>query len=150
MIQYPEGLPLPLRDGYGFDPVDSKLRTEMVTGAARQRRQYQSTPTYPSVRWLLTDAQAQLFQSWYEEVLISGVKYFEMRLKTPQGLQPYKVRFVGTYDGPNLDAHYWRFSATLELYKKPILLGGWALYAPDFMRYMSEFDIAVNKTWPEA
>lgn len=150
MIQYPDGLPLPLREGYGLEQTDTKIRTQMITGRARQRRQYQSAPVYPSVRWLLTDTQAQLFESWYEEVLISGVEYFEMKLKTPQGIQPYKVRFVGTYDGPTLDAHYWRISATLEMFKKPVLLGGWALYAPQWLLFMKEFDVAMNRDWPEA
>ena len=31
MIQYPEGLPLPLREGYGFDPVSPMVSTPLVT-----------------------------------------------------------------------------------------------------------------------
>jgi len=150
MIQYPEGLPLPLRDGYDFSPVDSKIRTEMITGRARQRRRYLSTPTFSSVRWLMTNTQAQLFESWYEDVLISGVEWFEMSLKTPQGIQLYRCRFVGSYEGPTLDAHYWRFTATLELFEKPIPKGNWAPYAPQFMLYMAEIDKAINSDWPEA
>lgn len=150
MIQYPEGLPLPLRTGYDFEQTDTKIRTQMVTGRARQRRQYQSAPVYSSVRWIMTDVQAQLFESWYEEVLISGVEYFEIKLKTPQGIQPYKARFVGTYQGPTLDARFWRFTATLELFTKPVLLGGWALLAPQWLLFMKEFDLAMNDQWPEA
>jgi len=98
----------------------------------------------------MTSVQAQLFESWYEEVLISGVEYFEIRLKTPQGIQLYRARFVGIYQGPTLDAHFWRFSATLELFETPILRGGWALSAPQYMLYMGQIDRAINEEWPEA
>jgi hypothetical protein len=49
-IYYPhDSLPMPLQDGYGFQPVSPLKRTQLTTGRARQRRAYTSTPTQASV-----------------------------------------------------------------------------------------------------
>ncbi len=150
MIQYPAGLPLPLRNGYGFTPVSAVLRSTMESGRARQRRRYASVPTMASVSWLFSAPQAQLFEAWFEDALNSGSEWFETRLNTPQGLMPYKARFVDTYTGPVLaGVNHWGFTADLELWEKPVLRGGWGLYAPEYIAQMALLDIAINREWPQ-
>ncbi|WP_394243884.1 hypothetical protein [Halopseudomonas laoshanensis] len=151
MIQYPEGLPLPQRAGYELQPVSPMKRTPNMAGRARQRPNKRSTPVELPLTWKFNNVQAQLFESWWEEVLVSGTAWFEMRLKTPQGLQPYKCRFMDVCSGGKLEGvSRWEYTAPIEMYKRPILLGGWALYAPQFMLYMKEIDIVCTRTWPEA
>jgi hypothetical protein len=67
-IYYPhDSLPMPLQDGYGFQPVSPLKRTQLTTGRAAARA-YTSTPTQASVSWFMeTDGQAQLFEAWYRE-----------------------------------------------------------------------------------
>lgn len=149
MIQYPAGLPVPTREGYDFSQVDAKVRTPMETGRARQRRKYQSVPSMVSASWIFTAAQAQLFEAWFEEVLLSGSEWFECPLSTPQGLLNYRARFVGTYDGPAPLAHLWRIRATLELFEKPVLRGGWAAILPGYILNADILDKAANREWPE-
>ncbi len=150
MIQFPRELPCALRDGYGFKPVSPIMSTDMQTGRARHRRKYSSTPTVTTVNWLFNDAEAQLFESWFEEVLISGSQWFECDLKSPQGFQSYKARFVDIYEGPTLDGiSLWRYRAQLELWERPILTGGWAIYAPEYIVGMNLLDLAINKDWPQ-
>ncbi len=49
-IYYPhDSLPMPLQEGYGFQPVSPLKRTQLTTGRARQRRAYTSTPTQASI-----------------------------------------------------------------------------------------------------
>ena len=149
MIQYPEGLPLPQLDGYGFSPTSAVVKTQMRSGRVRMRRQYASVPTWAPVRWQFTPTQAQLFEAWYEEVLVSGTQWFEMPLQTPQGLANYRARFSDIYQGPDLvGADSWRFSATLELFERPLAPPGWATIAPEFILHMDKVDIAANKSWP--
>jgi hypothetical protein len=151
MIEYPQGLPYPLRDGLSLQTVDPALRTQMQSGFARQRRQYTSTPTMSSVSWQLTEQQAVLFEAFFEEVLVSGSLWFECPMKTPMGAREYIARFAGMYSGPVLVPHNrWRISATLELRERPILRGGWALYAPDYILGSDLMDIAMNEKWPRA
>lgn len=149
MIQYPKVLPYPLREGYGFTTVSPILRTKTQTGRAIQRRKYSSTPTEASVSWVFTSTEAQLFESWFEDALVSGSQWFECELRTPQGLLPYKARFVDIYSGPKLfGVDHWTFTAELELFERPILRGGWAIYTPEFISGMNIFDIALNVDWP--
>lgn len=152
MIQYPAGLPCFVREGYEMETVSPMMRSQMVNGRARQRRRYKSTPTYiTAVTSPMTDVQAQLFEAWWEEVLISGTEYFECPLKTPLGTQTYTARFVDIYQGPELvGASHWRFRCQLELRNRPILPPGWAVAAPDFILSSGRFDRAMNKEWPEA
>ena len=149
MIAYPEGLPLPLRDGYGFEPVSPLLRSQKMSGRAVQRRLYKSVPTEASVSWLLSDEQTQLFEGWFEHVLISGVMWFEVRLKTPLGLETYEARFKDIYSGPTLvGVSHWRFTAVLELFQRPVVDADWVLYAPEYILMSSIFDRAMNQEWP--
>lgn len=150
MIQYPKELPYPLRDGYGFNPVSPMKATAMQTGRTRFRRNYKSVPTNVKVIWSLNGIEAQYFEAWFEDVLISGSQWFECELRTPQGLQPYKAHFLGMYEGPELfGVDHWTISATLQLWERPILTGGWALYAPQYILHMNLLDLAINKEWPQ-
>src|SRR5690606_19476381 len=122
MIQYPAGLPAMLLDGHSLQTIDPQLRSELESGRARVRRKFTATPTMVEGSLLMkTDSQAALFEAWWEQVLISGTKYFEMPVKTQLGRQHHTVRFVGVYRGPVLvPPGYWRFTFTLELRKRPL------------------------------
>lgn len=149
MIQYPKELPYPLRDGYGFNAVSPMKATSMQTGRTRYRRKYSSVPTDAKVSWNMDELEAQYFESWYEEVLVSGSLWFECELRTPQGLMPYKAHFKDIYDGPVLfGVNRFSFSATLQLWERPILTGGWAIYAPEYILHMDILDLAINAEWP--
>lgn len=152
MIQYPAGLPCFERSNYGLQTVDPQLRTELESGRQRVRLKFTATPTEVQCSVLMrNDSQAQLFESWWEHVLVSGTKYFEAPIKTPLGQETYTARFVGIYDGPVLvGAGAWRYTFTLELRKRPILPPGWVEHMPDFILYSSRFDRLMNQTWPEA
>lgn len=151
--QYPlEILPLPLQEGYGFTPVSPMIRTAMQDGRAMQRRRFRSTPTEVSVSWLMNgDLQAQSFEAWYQDVIRDGALWFEMPLQTPEGIQRYKCRFTDIYDGPLLvGGRYWQFTAVIELWRRPVIQGGWGIYYPEALKYMDIIDFAVNREWPES
>lgn len=150
-IDYPHDyLPLPLQDGYRLKPVSPLLRTSMSSGRARQRRLYTSTPTEVSVSWIMDDSQGQIFEAWYRDAIADGASWFNMKLKTPIGVRGYVCRFTDIYEGPTLEGgRYWRYSATLELWERPLLPPGWGLY-PGLLSGSSLIDIAINREWPEA
>ena len=149
MIAYPEFLPEPQRDGYGFQPVSPMARSELQSGRARQRRRFTSVPTVASVTWLMDDGEAQLFEGWFEYILLSGSLWFQCPLKTPLGMDEHRARFVDIYEGPILVGEsFWRFTAKLELFKRPILDAEWIIDAPDYVAMADIFDIAMNQKWP--
>ena len=152
MIQYPAGLPCFERTGYGLKTVDPQLRFELDSGRSRVRRKFTATPTEVQCSVLMrNNSQAQLFEAWWEQVLVSGTKYFEAPIKTPLGQETYTARFMGIYDGPVLvGAGAWRYTFTLELRKRPIIPAPWAALAPEWILYASRFDRLMNQAWPEA
>lgn len=150
MLAYPEGLPTPQREGYGFDPVSPMTSTKLVSGRSERRRTFVSTPTVATVTWLLTPSEAQLFEGWFEYVLLSGSLPFECPLLTPMGLEPYRANFVDIYSGPVLvGVDLWRFSAQLSLFKRPLIDKEWVVDAPDYILGSDIFDIAMNQKWPK-
>ena len=149
MLAYPEGLPTPQREGYGFDPVSPMTSTKLVSGRSERRRAFVSTPTVATVTWLLTPSEAQLFEGWFECVLLSGSLPFECPLLTPMGMEPYRANFVDIYSGPVLvGVDLWRFSAQLSLFKRPLIDKEWIVDAPDYILGADIFDIAMNQKWP--
>lgn len=150
MLAYPEGLPTPQREGYGFDPVSPMTSTKLVSGRSERRRAFVSTPTVATVTWLLTPSEAQLFEGWFEYVLLSGSLPFECPLLTPMGMEPYRANFVDIYSGPVLvGVDLWRFSAQLSLFKRPLIDKEWIVDAPDYILGAEIFDIAMNQKWPK-
>ena len=149
MIQYPEGLPLPLREGYGFNPLSPMRSTPLVTGKKIRRRAFKSVPTRTTVTWLLSAAEAQLFEGWFEHVLISGSLAFDCPFKTPLGLENHQANFDDIYTGPELiGVDHWRFTAELWLLKRPLIDAEWVLIAPEYVLYSSIFDRAMTQKWP--
>ena len=151
--EYPHDLlPMPLREGYGLTPVSPLMRTDMQSGRAKQRRRYQSTPTQAPINWIFTQpGQASLFEQWYQHVLMDGVLWFNMKLRTPEGVKFYKCRFIDIYQGGELDGpNYWRYSAEVELWERPTMDPLWVTYYPAAIRYMNVIDLALNREWPEA
>ncbi len=52
------------------------------------------------------------------------------------------------YEGPTLVApKYWQYSATLELWERPLPPAGGEL--PEWLAGQSLLDIALNKEWPK-
>ena len=149
-IDYPSELPCILKDGFGLKPVSPIRRTQIVTGRSRQRRAYTSTPTETDISLILDDAQSQIFEGWFRDVLGDGVAWFNFPLLTPIGYKHYVCRFTDIYQGPTPEGGmYWRYSATIELWERPTIPPGWGHY-PEWLAGSSLLDIAINRDWPKA
>lgn len=147
MIAYPKGLPLPLRSGYGFEPTNNIIRTDMESGRARQRIAFTKVPTASSLSWIFDATQAQLFEAW--AIQVAKAQWFTMTLKTPLGLLEYEVRFTESPTGPVLvGVDGWQYSAKVELKERPVLEDGWVEYLPEYVLLADIFDLAVNREWP--
>lgn len=64
-------------------------------------------------------------------------------------MDEHRTRFVDIYEGPILVGEsFWRFTAKLELFKRPVLDAEWAIEMPDYIAMADIFDIAMNQEWP--
>ena len=147
-LVYPAGLPCVLRDGYGFSPTNNITRTEMQTGRARQRIEFDNVPTFTDVNWICTEPQAQLLESW--AALAVGAGWFEIPLRTPNGPAEVKTcRFIKSVEGPFLlGLGLWRYNSRVEVRDRELLDADWPIAAPEFVLESALFDITMNKTWP--
>lgn len=145
-MDYPSSLPCPLRSGYNINPENNIIRTQMVSGRARQRVQYTSIPAYVDLSWLFTAADARLFESWSAAV---GADWFNIKVKTPLGYNLQECRFMETPKGPQLvGADLWTYTAQVEMRDRAIVDPSYAIYAPDYILLADIFDIAMNQEWP--
>lgn len=145
--RYPEGLPCPLREGYGFTPVNNIVRTDMQSGRARQRVDFPKTPDTIGLRWIFNSPQASLFQAWAEQIV--GAGWFEIELLTPLGFEIEEVRFMETPVGGALTGKYsWEFRVNCERRDRKLLEPGWAEILPEYVLHADIFDFAMNREWP--
>ncbi len=148
-IRYPPGMPLPLRQGYGIQHTDNVTRTRLGSGRSRKEIMMRNTPSIISVQFLLSEAEAQVFEGFYWHTLQSGTLKFDAPIQTPLGIREYQdLEFYELYEGPQLyGVAHFRFSAQLEISKRPVISEEEAMY-PDEVLYSSIFDVTINKHWP--
>ncbi|STL90160.1 Uncharacterised protein [Escherichia coli] len=91
-IFYPKELPIPLKDGFGLEPISPFLRTKLTSGRSRQRRIYSSVPTQASVKWSFKrDNEAQLFEHGFGTLLQMVLPGFICALKLLWGFNLISV-----------------------------------------------------------
>jgi hypothetical protein len=91
MISYPATLPAPTRD-YSLTINNSAIRTQMESGRYRQRRRFLDSENTISVKWLFTDAEFQLFESWTFHALDGATSWFECPVVSGGGVTTHQVR----------------------------------------------------------
>lgn len=121
MIAWPETLPLPTVEGYGIQPDDAILRTEMEAGPARQRRRFTQVPSRVSVRWIMRRDQFALFEAWYRWQAKEGGAWFEIELLGGLGLLTQEARFTRQFQAQLLGGTLWEIRSELEIRERPVL-----------------------------
>ena len=121
MIAWPETLPLPTVEGYGIQPGDAILRTDMEAGPARQRRRFTQVPSRVSVRWIMRRDQFALFEAWYRWQAKQGGAWFEIELLGGLGLLTQEARFTRQFQAQLLGGTLWEIRSELEIRERPVL-----------------------------
>lgn len=147
--RYPEGLPLPLRDGYALGKFEQIRSTDMDAGRGVQRWEFEDAPEFPTVSWIFTESESRLFNAWRKQVAKAG--WFTIRLLTDMGFDDVTARFRTSPREAELVGRYcWKWSATLEIEFEQLLEEGWAEILPDYVLMADIFDYAVNRKWPDS
>lgn len=151
-IDYPPGLPLPQREGYALRHQSPTVEAEAITGRSVSRRRFRNGPSFASVSWTFSEAEAQLFEVWFKAEkdqlgIADGTIWFNCPLQTPVGIKHYEAKFKGIYEDPELfGINYWRISATLELRERQTI-DPIELQYPQEVLYSSLFDTNMNRDW---
>lgn len=118
MATWSSSLPAPLVSGYQLSPVEQSLRTEMEFGAARSRRRSFTRNDRVNVSWQFTDAQMDIFRTWFDNAsqAAGGSAWFSIVLPIGDtGATAQEARFVGIYRATLLPGLHWTVAATLEV-----------------------------------
>jgi hypothetical protein len=121
-ITWPSTLPLPTVQGYGVQPGEAILRTEMEAGLARQRRRFTDVPTKVSVRWIMRRDQYAIFEGWYRWHAREGASWFTITLLGGLGLLEQEARFTRQFSSRLLaGGTLWEITSELEIRERPVL-----------------------------
>lgn len=152
-INWPSLLPFPQFDPNRMVPGKTFLRTRMASGRSRQRRQFTSVPTEGAVAWIMRHEESAAFEAWFRDVLLDGANWFNMPRRTPimNGLLSQITRFTSMPEPEPVGKLYWRYSATVETWGRPVdvIPPGWGAF-PEYLVGASIIDLAINREWPEA
>lgn len=116
-------LPDPRASGYGIQPVTPYARTDMDSGAARQRRRFSRVPSHVSVTWRFTHAEHALFEGFLAYEINLGTDWFAVGLLNGMGVNQVQARFMGDppYKSAISDSRAW-FDVTAKLEVKALPL----------------------------
>lgn len=121
-ITWPSTLPLPTVQGYGVQPGEAILRTEMEAGLARQRRRFTDVPTKVTVRWIMRRDQYAIFEGWYRWHAREGASWFAITLLGGLGLLEQEARFTRQFSSRLLaGGTLWEITSELEIRERPVL-----------------------------
>jgi len=120
-VVWPETLPLPTVEGYGIQPGEAILRTEMEAGPARQRRRFTQTPSRVTVRWVMRREQFALFEAWYRWQAKEGGEWFGIDLLGGLGLLQQEARFTRQFEARIFAGVLWEVRSELEIRERPTL-----------------------------
>ena len=120
-VTWPATLPLPSVEGYGVNPGEAILRTEMEAGPARQRRRFTQVPSRIGVRWVFRREQFALFEAWYRWQAKEGGEWFLIDLLGGLGLVAHEARFTRQFESRLKNALLWEVTSELEIRERPVL-----------------------------
>lgn len=122
LISYPyESLPSP-HFSSGIKQHPNLLVTKMTSGRVRTRKRFGRVPADLSIRWRLTDSEAEFFMGWVDHALSGGVAPFLLNIRLPGGVRSCEVKLLSH---PNDDikpsGSSWEFVAKISLKVLPVM-----------------------------
>lgn len=112
----PDGVPLPLRDGYGYTPRSPSMAKEFAL-VTRSRQVFSDAPVdFSAVQWLCSQRQKDYLMNFWWHQLGCGTKSFWMRLRVNgDGLELREVNFYGRIPVPEqlVGVNHWRVSGAV-------------------------------------
>ena len=116
MAMWPTTLPAPLLAGYGIQPNDQTVRTDVEKGSPRVRRITAARLDEFPLAVNLSDTQMATFRAWWGDDAAGGAAWFTISLWTGDGgAQDVDARFKGPWKADKIAKHRWLVSGTVEV-----------------------------------
>ncbi len=137
-------------------PAEPNLRSEFDYGPARVRRRFTRQLAQIQFDIILTNAEYEYFEGFYDSDLNLGVSWFNMPVYLGRG--NYEVKRVRFIQHPQINEPFFghvRLSCKFELINAPVITGG-SVWLLNFFGEEGLFDVsdgldhAVNEQYPAA
>lgn len=115
-VTYPDKFPSPLlasntrKRGATFD------RSNADTGLAAQRKGFEFQMVQMDFSIVCTHAQAWLFENFFKVGLDNGMKWFNLKRKTPRGYIEQTVRFTEMYKYTAIAGGLYSYTCSIEVF----------------------------------
>jgi len=116
-VEYPTNLPIPLVTGYSHPDSQKVRRNDVETGPPRFELLSEHGPSFPTVNWLLSSIDFQVFEGFYKHSLKFGAISFNMNLQVGAGLKVHECYLNKAYK-PSLQGKLWKVTASLVTVEK--------------------------------
>lgn len=113
--RYPDGMPLPVADGFSIKRVENRFRSETSAGK-RVTRQYLSREFDASCTLLLTDEEAGWFESFVQHTLAGGTRHFEFPIWYAGRVEWRTAALVNIPEASSLEAGHVEYSLKLKVW----------------------------------
>lgn len=129
--------------------------TSSRSGKVYFKKKAQNAPTIRNVTFKLTEAQAQIFISWFNGGINKGFDPFYMNMQTEWGNQSILCRFLpdSLLNASRSSWNLWQYKAQLviENYSKPSYYPNNIWFMPEYTKdeQRSYLDIIVNTLMPK-
>lgn len=110
---WPSWMPKAQSNGYSYDPVDRRSKTDMEVGSIL-RVNFDSDETTLDCTLILNAVQSQWFEKFERDMLNQGAKWFQMPIQVAGCISMHTVRFASRPKAGNLIGPY-HTSYTLKL-----------------------------------
>ena len=117
MATWPSTLPAPSINGYGVDPIDQTVRTNMEVGSRARRRSFAKFDIVP-IQWDMSDAQMAIFRAWFDDPAEADGGagwFFASFLLGNGGFETVEAKFSGPYKAVYVPHMHWAVTGQLEV-----------------------------------
>lgn len=119
---WPDWMPKPQRNGYGYEPVDRRSKTDMEVGSVL-RVNFDTDESTIDCTLVLNPIQAQWFEKFERDMLNQGAKWFQMPIWMAGCIETHTVRFAARPKAGNLiGARHTTYTLKLDLQKRDLKL----------------------------
>lgn len=113
METWPQILPEPVVEPYGFEVSPSVARSEMDSGFIRQRKRFTQQLRAFNVTFSFTDNQLAIFQAWWKYKIASGADWFLMSIDIGGAKAERQIRFASPFTSTTKGGR-WTVKSTME------------------------------------
>jgi hypothetical protein len=155
LVKWPAWMKYPTIDGYGVEPQDRRVKTDMEVGSTF-RVEFDTDETTASCSLFLNPFQSNWFEAFERSFLAQGSKWFIIPLWVGGQLVDHTVRFRERPKLTSKHGPYSTYAFTLDLSKREDLLseGNVAIFIEidpfELYSVTSLLQIIVNINYPKS